>query len=103
MDVAPREQLDRVDLPGNWQAPPRPIPSARACVHSSAETKDAPLAMAAPTALATPKNGGRMISFTPSSSSGAMMLPPPTSKTVMSSGDVFILRGNEHQSGATAK
>lgn len=54
-----------------------------------------PLAMAAPTALATLKNGGRMISLTPASSSGAMMLPPPTSSTVMSSGEVFILSNSE--------
>ena len=50
-----------------------------------------PFAIAAPTAFATLKNGGRMISLTPASASGTMMLPPPTKRMVMSSGDVFIL------------
>jgi hypothetical protein len=55
-----------------------------------------PFAIAAPTAFATSKYGGRTISPTPTKVSGATMLPPPTSNIVTSSGEVFILHGINH-------
>lgn len=63
-------------------------------INSMVSISPATLAIAAPTAFATLKNGGLTILSTPARLSGAMILPPPTSRTVMSSCDVFILKIN---------